>query len=226
MSAVRMLVALLAAVALPCAAEPFSVRVGADKVVLDVPAGFADTLNLGSPRLQDFAESVNTASNRLLMFGVTDADLRRFTLGDKLEFNRFVMVATPRAQEQQRVSREQFADLMRDSMDALGKPAEIKDLVKYLESQPIGKASLLAELRREPAIASVLQATRLAPIPGYRFYDSDRPQYLVYTTSLVLVRGKTLQLSVFSLTERAADIDWLRSTTQRWADELRRLNPD
>ncbi|HUK05152.1 MAG TPA: hypothetical protein VLV90_08755 [Burkholderiales bacterium] len=226
MSTVRMLAALLAAVALQCAAEPFSVRIGTEKIVLDTPPGFADTVSLGSPRLQDFAEGFNTASNRLLLFGVTDADMRRFTLGDKLEANRFVMVATPRAQEQQRVTPEQFADFMRDSMNAFGKTIEVKDLVKFLEKQPIGKSNLLAELRREPGVASVMQATRLAPIPGYRFYDSDKPQYLVYTTSLVLVRGKALQLSVYSLTETGTDLGWLRGTTQRWADELRRLNPD
>jgi hypothetical protein len=62
-------------------------------------------------------------------------------------------------------------------------------------------------------------------VPGYRFYESAKPQYLVFTTSLVLVRNKVLQLSVFSLSETAADIGWIRDATQLWADELRRLNP-
>ncbi|HVP09250.1 MAG TPA: hypothetical protein VMT02_07010, partial [Burkholderiales bacterium] len=68
----RILAALLLAlaVALDCAADPFAVRVGSDKIVLDVPGGFTDTMNLGSPRLLDFAASVNAPSNRLLLFGL------------------------------------------------------------------------------------------------------------------------------------------------------------
>jgi hypothetical protein len=39
-------------------------------------------------------------------------------------------------------------------VSSLGKPAQFTDLVKYLESQPIGKTSLLAELRKEPVVVS------------------------------------------------------------------------
>ena len=226
MSAVRILSALLLtlAVALDCAADPFAVRVGEDRIVLDVPGGFSDTMNLGSPRLLDFAASVNAPSNRLLLFGLTDADMRRFTLGDKIEVNRFVLVATPRALEQQRMSPQQFADYAKDSVDALGQPVKPAKLAEYLESQPIGKRILLAELRRDPAAVSVVQAVRLPSIPGYRFYESDKPQYLVYTSTLLHVRGKVLQVSLFSLTETATDVEWLGGATRLWADELQRLN--
>src|SRR5262245_56021291 len=108
MSAMRMLAALLAAclaaTSLDGAAAPFAVRVGPEKIVLDTPAGFVDAMNLASPRLQDFAETFNTATNRLLLFGLSDADMRRFQIGDKLEVSRFVIIATPRANEQQRVT--------------------------------------------------------------------------------------------------------------------------
>ena len=225
MTAVRILALLISTIALNCAADPFAVRIGTEKIVLDTPPGFSDTVNLGSPRLLDFAESVNAPSNRVLLFALTDGDLRRFTLGDKLEANRFVMVATPRVFEHQRVTPDKFAAFAGDVMNGLGKPAQFTDLVKYLESQPIGRSSLLAELRREPTVVSALQATRQAPIPGYRFYERDKPQYLVFTTSLLLVRDKLLQMSVFSLSETAADVDWMRTATVLWADELRRLNP-
>jgi len=226
MSAVRLTAALLLALAfaLDCAAAPFAVRLGQERIVLDTPAGFSDTMNLASPRLQDFAESVNTPSNRILLFALTDADMRRFSLGDKIEVNRFVMVATPRALEQQRVSQAQFADFVKLSLSTLGKPAQYTDLVAYLESQPIGRSSLLAELRRDPGAVSVVQAMRLEPVPGQKFYERSKPQYLVYTVTLLHVRGKALQVSLFSLTENAGDIDWMRDTTARWADELQRLN--
>jgi hypothetical protein len=150
--------------------------------------------------------------------------MRRFQLGDKLEVRRFVLVATPRALEQQRVTPQQFSVFVNDYLGGLGKPAEFTDLVKYLESQPIGRTSLLGELRKDPTVVSVLQATRLEPLPGYRFYERSKPQYLVYTTSMLIVRGKALQMSMFSLGENTADVEWMRAATKTWADELQRLN--
>jgi hypothetical protein len=220
-----LLFAPLALMAADCAAQAFAVRLGTEKIVLVAPPGFTDTTNLASPRLQDFAENVNTPSNRVLLFGLTDADLRRFQLGDKIDVNRFVMVATPRAFEHQRVAPEQFADYVRDSVGSLGKPVQAPDVVKYLESQPIGKNSLLEELRRDPGMVSIVQATRLEPLPGYKFYERSKPQYLVYTTTQLLVRNKLLQVSLFTLGEVAPDLEWLRATTLRWAEELQRVNP-
>jgi putative ubiquitin-RnfH superfamily antitoxin RatB of RatAB toxin-antitoxin module len=221
-----LLAALLGALALNCAAQPFAVRLGTEKIALDAPPGFTDTTNLASPRLQDFAENVNSPSNRILLFGLTDADLRRFTLGDRLEVNRFVMIATPRALEQQRVTPDQFAAYATDTVGGLGKPAQIStDLVKYLESQPVGRSSLLEELRREPAAVSIMQAARLPPLPADTFWARPKPQYLVSTTTHMLVRSKVLQLSLFSLSETGADLEWMRGATLRWADELKRLNP-
>jgi 3-dehydroquinate synthase class II len=103
---------------------------------------------------------------------------------------------------------------------ALGGPPAAGDLQKYLDAQPPGKTSLLAELRREPDVVSVLQGTRT---PGQR-RSNEAPQYALSTTTLMLVRGKALNLSVYTLYENAADLDWVRATTARWIDEIARLN--
>ena len=42
--------------------------------------------------------------------------------------------------------------------------------------------------------------------------------------TLVLVRGKALRLSVYTLYNGPEDAEWLRVTTQRWMEELQRLN--
>ena len=66
--------ALFAAVSLNCAAAPFTVRLGLEKIVLDAPPGFTDTTELASPRLHDLAETLTAASNRILVFALSDAD--------------------------------------------------------------------------------------------------------------------------------------------------------
>ena len=52
-----------------------------------------------------------------------------------------------------------------------------------------------------------------------------RSTYVLSTSTLMLVRGKVLALSVFTGYDGAADLEWIRLTTARWIDELKRLNP-
>ena len=55
------------------------------RIGLDAPSGFSDTTFTASPRLQELSEGLTPASNRILLFALSDADLRRFTLGDPLD---------------------------------------------------------------------------------------------------------------------------------------------
>ncbi len=213
---------LLAALSLAGAAAPFGVRLGLERIVLDVPPGFTDTTELASPRLQDLAATLTSDSNRILLFALTDTDMRRFTQGDPIEARRYLIAVTPKGLERERVSAEQFAVLVTDSRRGTGKPVATSDYIKFLESQPIGKVNLFSELKKEPTVTSVLQATRQPPQPGTTFWESSKPQYLFFTTTLLLVGGKALRLDVY--TTSVEDIDWLKRATERWIDDLLRLN--
>lgn len=216
--------ALLAAVSLDCAAAPFTVRLGIERIVLDAPPGFSDTIELASPRLQDLSETLTPASNRVLLFALSDADVRRFTTGELLDAKRYMIAVTPKSLERERVTAAQFAQLVSDALQDLGKPVETTDIITFLETQPFGKLHLIEQLKKEPTAVSVLQATRLPSLPGATFWESSRPQYLFSTTTLFLVRGKALHLGVYAMYQNQADLDWLRAITQRWVDELLRLN--
>jgi hypothetical protein len=219
------LVALLSAFAINCAAAPYAVRLGLEKLVLDTPPGFADTTELASPRLQDLADTLTAASNRVLLFAMTDTDVRRFTQGEQLDAKRYMIAVTPKALENERVTPVQLAPYIADSLQNLGKLVETNDVIKYLETQPIGKAVLIGELKKEPAAVSVLQATRLPPLPGKAFWESSKPQYLFFTTTIFVLRGKAIHLGVYSLVDGPTDVEWLKTITLRWHDELQRLNP-
>jgi hypothetical protein len=205
---------------LPAWAAPFAVQLGDTRIGLDAPPGFADTGFTGSPRLQELAESLTSASNRIVLFAISDGDLRKFTLGDPPEFRRYMLAVTPRALERERVNRDAFNFFVGDSLRELGKPAPAgKTFAEYLDTQPPGKASLLAPLRRDPDVVSVLVGTRLPPQGR-----AQEKQYLLSTTSLMLVRGKALNLLVYGGYQSPGDLDWIRSITLRWIDELQRLN--
>ena len=62
--------------------------------------------------------------------------------------------------------------------------------------------------------------TRLPPQGRF----DEKPLYLLTTTTLMLLRGKALNLTVYSAYEGPADVEWMRSITARWIGELQRLN--
>ena len=223
MSGVRIFASLLAAFALNSAAAPVPATIGTERFVLDAPPGFSDSLQLGSPRLQELAETLATASERVLLFALTDADLRAFMSGDPPIFRRYMVIATPVRLEKERVDSARFATIVGDAMREMGAPAGGDDYVKHLDTQPEGRQSLLAELRRDAEVVSVLQGARLL-VRASKFWQSDTWRYIVSTHTMLLLRGKVLQLVIYSSYESRQDLDWIRATTQRWVDDLVRLN--
>jgi len=223
--ALRTLLLALVAAALPAGgnAAPFATSVGGERIILDAPPGFAETGFLASPRLQELAESSTSASNRILLFAITDADLRRFMAGDRFDLRRYMLVVTPKGLERDRVTETQFTALADDSLRGLGAVAPTADLRKHLEGQAEGRAVLLSELKREPGLFSILQGTRLV-FPATGFFGSPRSALVLATTTLARVRGKALQLTVYSGYDSPEDVNWITSITERWIEELQRLN--
>jgi hypothetical protein len=216
----RIFAVLLAAIALECAAAPFAVQVGDMRLGLDAPPGFADTAFTGSPRLQDLGESLTSASNRILLFAISDADLRAFMAGDRGEMKRYMLIAIPKGSEQDSLSTGAFAKLAGSSLRDLGAPPPAgTEFPRYLDAQPAGRAALLAELAKEPTVMSILQGSRLPPQRR-----NEPPTYVLSTTTLLLLRGKALNLAVYSAYETDLDLEWIRTVTARWIDEIKRLN--
>jgi hypothetical protein len=97
MTRVRVALALVASLLLRGAlAAPFAVQVGEARLGLDAPPGFSDTTFTGSPRLQELAEAITSPSNRILLFALSDGDLRKFMQGDPPDFRRYMTAVTPR----------------------------------------------------------------------------------------------------------------------------------
>jgi hypothetical protein len=58
---------------------------------------------------------------------------------------------------------------------------------------------------------------------GTLFKDPEW-RYLVSTNTMLLLRAKVLHLVIFTSYEGPQDLEWIRFTTQRWVDEVMRLN--
>jgi hypothetical protein len=201
-------------------AAPFAVQVGEARLALDAPPGFSDVQGTGSPRLLELAETLTPASNRILLFALEDADVRRFTVGDAPELRRYVIGVTPKGLETARVTLAAFHALVSDSLRELGAlPPGGSDVRQVLDAQPPGRPGLLAELRKDQDVTSVLQGARLPPPRG-----SPGTRYLLSTTTLMLLRGKALSFGLYTQYDSDADLEWIRTTTARWIEDLQRLN--
>ncbi len=215
-------IAFVLALFVHCAsAAPFAVQLGDARIGLDTPPGFTDVQATGSPRLLELAEALTSASNRIILFALEDIDVRRFTVGDTPELRRYCLVVTPKPFEGVRVTQTAFRQLVADAMREVGAPAPAgADVRAHLDSMR-GRTALIAELRRDQDVESVLQGARMPDPPRSR----DAPaKYLLSSTTLLLVRGRALNLSLYSLYETPADIDWIRTATARWIEEVQRLN--
>src|SRR5918999_418774 len=193
-------------------AAPFAVQIGDARLALDAPPGFSDTQFTGSPRLQEIGESLTSASNRVLLFALSDADVRRFTLGDQPELRRYMIVVTPRAMERERMTETAFKSLTGEVLRDLGEQPQ-GDYRKFLDSRAPETVATLAALRKDADAVSVLQGSRS------KAKMFERSKYLLASTSVVLLRGKALTLSVYTQYDDPADLEWIRVTTARWIDE-------
>ena len=223
--ALRMVLVALLTAAIPAGAiaAPFVTGGGGERIVLAAPPGFADTGLLASPRPQELAESLTSASNPILVFAMTDADLRRFMASDRPDLRRYLAVATPKGLEHERVSEPQFRNFVSDSLCELGAPAASTetDFRKLLEAQPVGRASLLTELKKEPNLVSILQG---APLLSESGLFNPKPVYILATPTLFLLRGKALQLAVYSGYDSPENVGWITPVTSRRIEGLQRLN--
>jgi hypothetical protein len=216
----RLLALLLAAFSTTVLAAPFAVQVGETKLALDTPPGFADVQATGSPRLLELGEALTSASNKILLFALEDSDVRRFNVGDSPELHRYAIVVTPRDLQTARVTTAAFRALVKDSLREFGAPPDPKTPLRtYLDAEP-RRAKLLAELRNDQDVVSIIQGARLPDSPRSR----SEPRYLLSSTTLMLIRGKALNLALYTTHNGPEDIDWLRAVTLRWIEELQQLN--
>ena len=218
---VRILALLLAFVVQAASAAPFAVQLGDARVALDTPPGFSDVQATGSPRLLELAEALTSASNRIVLFALEDIDVRRFTVGDTPELRRYCLVVTPKPFEGVRVTQVAFRQLVADAMRDMGAPAPAGGDVRAHLDKAAGRPALIGELRRDQDVESVLQGARMPDPPRSR----DAPaRYLLSSTTLLLVRGRALNLSLYAIYDSPADLDWIRNTTLRWVEDVQRLN--
>ena len=99
-----------------------------------------------------------------------------------------MIAVTPRELERERLSPQRFAELADAAQRELGEPVPAgKSFAEYFDQQPIGKSSVLGELRRDAEVRSLLLGScRPQPQPP----GTQKQQYALSTTSLIWCAAK------------------------------------
>lgn len=205
-------------------AAPFSVQLGSDRVTLDTPPGFSETAAYGSPRLTEIAENLAEASSRVLAFALSDADARRFSVGDSLQLRNYLLAVTPRSKERERMDAAQYATLVEESGRNLGIPPQgVTDFKKYLEGRPPGQPHLLADFRRDAQVITLLYGTMI-PQPQAWWAADKPPLFKISTLTLMNIGGHAVYLYAFSGYDTPGDVNWIKAISETWTEQLQRLN--
>ena len=90
--------------------------------------------------------------------------------------------------------------------------------MKYLEHQTVGAISMLPRIA-QGTVSDVDQVPVRLALPGQRLLRASTPS-TCFTTTLILLRGKALSLSVYTLYDDPADLEWIKHHHRALADEL------
>jgi hypothetical protein len=217
-----LLASLVLCAACHAGAAPVTFSIGGERLVVDTVPGISDVMPLASPRLIELAETLTSASNRIILFGLTDRDIRLFMAGDKTDLKRYMLMTTPIHLERERVTAAHFKVMIDDAQRDTGKPPEIADYRKYLDEKGRTSVVALSQLAQTDTMYSVLLGARI-PEDGISGWWS-KPTYVISTVTFLLVRNKALSLSVFSNYDGPADVEWIRFVTDRWVQTILQLN--
>ena len=97
----------------------------------------------------------------------------------------------------------------------------MSDSETVVGNPPVDLAAARRLLAAQPF--SVLLGARMLAKQATLFKDAEW-RYIVSTNTMLLLRGKVLHLVIFTNYDGPQDLEWVRFTTQRWVDELMRLN--
>lgn len=212
------------------------VQVGGKTIDIPAPAGFHEISEL-SPETMRLVEKAVPPDNRLLAAFVSEGDLERIMKGEVPEYRRYMMVQVFRKFEQMTISGSQFAqfaDKARREQGTLSEESKAKTqrLVNQAGREILEGYDLAADIRiGEPVSLGVFvdksDTIAYATLTKYQVATEESKQDVVLASAgcFVNVKSKILYLYIFGRYDDSKDLEWVRTTSGQWADQILRANP-
>jgi len=215
--------------------QSVTVDVGGQSVYVPAPAGFHEISRL-SPETRKLAETFTPPDNRLLAVFVSESDLGRIMKGETPKAERYMFLQVYRRLENSGISGTQFSQLVgqvKQQQDTILEKA--KDEVGPLVDKASGKfaddygISLKLKIGDLVPLGFFMEKSDAAGFASFGKIqgDADGQQLdslLVSGISYVRVKGKLLYAYVYGKYETPKDLDWVRTTSTNWVDQILAAN--
>lgn len=238
----RTLAALLAGAALLASPLAFgvderaTVTLGTTPVQLPVLPGFAGPSATPAP-LRDLMSRAMPPSNRFLAVMPTQDFVDRRAAGEMVPMSRYLLVQTVRSHEQNGISRADFerlkTSIRQQDETLLRKAREAAQASLDSASKDLGKlndepslALRMGEAKALGVFDETPDSISFADIQSNTATDSSGTRTLkqAAATSIVLLGDKTVGVSVYSVYQSPADVDWVKQQAIAWRKQYLSIN--
>lgn len=213
------------------------VEIGGVKISVGAPVGFHEISNL-SPETRELAENMTPPTNILLAVFVSEEDLGRILKGQNPTLQRYVLLQTVKEGTDQNFQVEHFRYLIDQVKETQNTLLEsVKDQTNRFMLDASGKVS------NQTGVPIDIQANEQVPLGvffenanaiGFAMLARTREEVKGETTDYVFAAGSTTLLAkskimfayVYGQFESQADIDWVRSISRTWVNEILNSNQE
>lgn len=215
--------------------QSVTIEVGGKTIHVPAPAGFHEISEL-SPYTRKLAEGMTPQNNRLLAVFVSESDLGRIMKGESPEFGRHMLLMVYRQLEHTDFSGAQFQQLVgqvkqeqeillekvKDKAgslldDALGKLSKDDGVSLKLKVGETVSLGVFIERNDTVGFASLTKCQVSA--------EGQQIDYLMASgISYIRVKGKILYAYVYGIYENQNDLEWVRTTSRKWVDQILTIN--
>jgi hypothetical protein len=215
--------------------QSITIEVGGKTIHVPSPAGFHEISEL-SPDTRKLSETMVPSYNRLLAVFVSESDLGRIMKGEPLEFEQYMFLQVYRKVEHTNVSGSQFKQfvgqfkqenetllervkdrigpLLDDMSGKLSKDYGVLGKLKLGETVPLG---IFIEQNDAVGIAFLVKSQ--VSVEGQQI-----DVLMASGMSYIRVKGKILFAYVHSNYETQNNLEWVRTTSRKWVDQILATN--
>lgn len=212
-------------------------NVGAARLILPVPTGFAEATQ-SAPHLRLVSERLTPPTNRLLAHFVDGAEVAALRPDAPVPLRRYFLVQTFRQTESSDWSsldfdqlrallRGQYRQLLAQSNETMQGQidAAVRDLRSTISTQI--SAIRVGEIKGLEVFVDNVDAISLSAVTRYAVQANDRtvevPMVMASTTAVI--GRKLVYFYAFSVHRGDADLEWVKAQSRVWLKSAVALNP-
>ncbi len=193
-------------------------KVGKASVVLPPPAGFEE-VSRTAPQLAQMGRQMTAQSNRFVALYMPAGFVERLQRGEMADLNRYMSVQTIRATEKMVYEGSAIAELFSTVR---------REMTTSLTTQNFDQGGVAVQ--RQGAAGAIFDETpySISAIHTVNFNATvggeNRAGQMVTATTFAIIKGKVLNIVVFTPYTSPRDLQWAKDTTTAWVRDIAQVN--